>query len=295
MYKEVPFISVLEPVLERKRRFMALRKSRRVFYSVLAAAAVLFLVACPLPLRVDGDAVVAPLHKASVQPEVEGVISRVFVREGQAVKQGQVLAEMESWNSRSNLAEAESKYETALLKMNKALAANDGSEAGVERVQADYWRAELDRAKELLSKIQLRALIDGVVSTPRVEDFAGRKLQRGETFTEIVDTSRAVVDVAIENADAGLLKDGQSAVIKLNSYPLRTFRGDVSVISQKAQMLHEAPVFYSRVAVDNSDGAIRAGMEGRGKIRVGWRPAGYVFFRPLFIWGYSKIWYWVGW
>src|SRR5262249_46724810 len=40
MYKEVPFISVLEPVLERKRRFMALEKRRRtlIIASVLAAA-----------------------------------------------------------------------------------------------------------------------------------------------------------------------------------------------------------------------------------------------------------------
>jgi GAF domain-containing protein/multidrug efflux pump subunit AcrA (membrane-fusion protein) len=294
MYKEVPFISVLEPVLERKRRFLALPKSRRVLYTASISAALLFLIACPLPLRVDGDAVVAPLHRALVQPEIAGVVSKVFVREGQEVRRGQVLAEMESWNSRSELAEAQSKYETAMLKMNKALAANDGSEAGVARVHAEYWKAELDRTKELLAKVQLRALIDGVVSTPHVEEFAGRRLQGGETFIEIVDTSRAVVDVAIENTDAGLLKNGQSAVIKLNSYPLRIFRGNVSVISQRAEMFHEVPVFYSRVAVDNSDGAIRTGMEGRGKIRVGWRPAGYVFLRPLFIWMYSKVWYWVG-
>ncbi|HEY2120125.1 MAG TPA: GAF domain-containing protein [Candidatus Acidoferrum sp.] len=295
MYKEVPFISVLEPVLERKRKFMALRKSRRTLYTGLAAAGVLFLVACPLPLRVDGDAAVAPLHKAFVQPEVEGVVSKVFVHEGQPVKQGQVLAEMESWNSRSDLAEAQSKYETALLRMNRALASNDGSEAGVERVQADYWKAELDRTKELLEKVQLRALIDGVISTPHVEDSGGRKLQRGETFAEIVDTSRAIVDISVDDADAGLLKIGQSASVKLNSYPTRTFHGDVVLVSPKAQVVHEVPTFYSRVSVANTDGAIRAGMEGRGKIRTGWRPAGYVFFRRLFIWLYAKAWYWVGW
>ncbi len=295
MYKEVPFISVLEPVLERKRRFMALRRSRRTLYIVLAATALLFLVACPLPLRVDGDAVVAPLHKASVQPEVEGIVSKVFVHESQVVKQGQVLAEMESWNSRSDLAEAQSKYATSVLKMNKALAANDGSEAGQERVQADYWKAEVDRSKQLLDKIQLRALIDGVVSTPHVEDFAGRKLQQGDTFAEIVDTSRAIVDVSVDDTDAGLLKPGQTASIKLNSYPTRTFHGQVVVVSPKAKMIHEVPTFYSRVSLANPDGLIRAGMEGRGKIRTGWRPAGYVFFRRLLIWLYSKLWYWIGW
>jgi multidrug resistance efflux pump len=219
----------------------------------------------------------------------------VLVHEGEIVKSGQVLAEMESWNARSNLAEAQSKYETSLLRMNRALASNDGTEAGMERVQADYWKAELDRTRQFLEKAQLRSPIDGIVSTPHVEDFAGRKLQQGDSFAEVVDTSRAIIDIAIDDVDAGLLKDGQRASVKLNSYPTRTFHGEVVIVSPKAELVHETPMFYSRVAVSNSDGAIRTGMEGRGKVKVGWRPAGYVFFRPAFLWLYGKIWYWLGW
>jgi RND family efflux transporter MFP subunit len=295
MYKEVPFISVLEPVLVRKRKFMAMEKRRRALFIALGAAGLFFLVACPLPLRVNGDAVVAPGQRALVQPEVEGVIGRVFVREGQTVQKGQILAEMEAWNLRSALAEAQSKLESALLQMNRALAANDGSEAGVHRVQADFWKAEVDRARQLLDKAQLRSPIDGTIATPRVENFEGRKLTQGDTFAEVVDTSRAIVDVAIDDVDAGLLKNGQRASVKLNSYPTRTFHGDVAIVSPKAELLHETPVFFARVGLPNADGAIRAGMEGRGKVRVGWYPSAYVFFRRPFLWFYSKIWNWVGW
>jgi RND family efflux transporter MFP subunit len=295
MYKEVPFISVLEPVLVRKRKFMAMEKRRRTMLLALGTAALFFLVACPLPLRVDGDAVVAPGQRALVQPEVEGVIAKVLVREGQPVQQGQVLAEMEAWNLRSALAEAQAKLEMALLQMNRALAANDGTEAGVRRVEADYWKAEVGRDRELLDKAQLRSPIDGTVATPHVENFAGRKLTRGDTFAEIVDTSRAIVDVAIDDIDAGLLKSGQRASVKLNSYPTRTFHGNVAVVSPKAELLHETPVFFARVGVSNPDEAIRAGMEGRGKVRVGWYPSAYVFFRRPFLWLYAKIWNWVGW
>jgi GAF domain-containing protein len=83
MYKEVPFISVLEPVLVRKRKFMAMEKRRRTLSLALVAIGLFFLVACPMPLRVDGDAVVAPGRRALVQPEVEGVVGKVLVREGQ--------------------------------------------------------------------------------------------------------------------------------------------------------------------------------------------------------------------
>jgi RND family efflux transporter MFP subunit len=295
MYKEVPFISVLEPVLERKRKFMAMEKRRRSLLLALGCVAAFLLVACPLPLRIDGDAVVAPGRRALVQPELEGVIGKVLVHEGQRVRRGEVLAEMEAWNLRSALAEAQAKFESSMLEMNGALAANDGSEAGVHRVQADYWTAEVARAQQMLEKTQLRSPIDGVVATPHVENLAGRKLQLGDFFAEIVDTSQATVDLAIADGDAGWLKVGQNAVVKLNSYPTRTFRGSVVIVSPKAELVQEAPTFYARVAVSNTDGAIRTGMEGRGKVRAGWYPSAYVIFRQPFLWIYSKVWYWLGW
>ena len=295
MYKEVPFISVLEPVLVRKRKFMAMEKRRRGLILAGSAAALLFLVAFPLPLRVDGDAVVAPLRQAEIQPETDGVVSKVLVKEGQIVRAGQVVAEMEDWNAQSAVAEAQSRYESALLQMNQALATNDGTTAGVQRVQAAYWKAELGRAQELLDHSQLRSPIDGAIATPHVVDFVGRKLGRGDSFAEVVDTSRAIVDVAASDTDAGLLRVGQEAAVKLNSYPTRTFHGEVAIVSPKATSVQDSAVFYARVSVPNPDGAIRAGMEGRGKIRIGWRPAGYVFFRGPLFWVYSKLWYWFGW
>jgi RND family efflux transporter MFP subunit len=294
MYKEVPFISVLEPVLERKRRFMAMEKRRRTMVLALAVGAVVFLAAFPLPMRVQGDAVVGPAHRATIQPEVEGVLTKIYIREGQHVHRGQVLAAMEDWQYRSALAEAQSKYETSLLHMNRALAGNDGSEAGIQRVQADYWKSEVSRAQELLDKTSLRAPIDGVVATPQVENLTGKRMQYGDGFAEIMDDSQAVVDVAMEDADVGFVKTGSAVAIKLNSYPTRTFRGNVSVVSPKGELQGESRVFFARVTLPNTDGSIRSGMGGQGKVRVGWYPSGYVLFRRPVIWIYSRLWNWLG-
>ena len=294
MYKEVPFISVLEPVLKRKRSFMAMEKRRRMLLISAALALVVFLAAFPWPLRVEGDAVVAPLHSARLQPEIEGVISKVYVHEGDRVSHGTVLAEMADWDVRSKLAEAQAKYQAAVLRMNRALAANDGAEAGIQRVQADLWKSEVDRSQELLDRTRMRSPIDGIVATPHVENMVGRRLEFGDTFAEVVDTSHAVMDVAIEDAEASLLRAGQTASVKLNAFPTRVFRGDVMVVSPKADLVGEERVFYARVAVPNQDGAIRAGMEGRGKVRVGWYPAGYALFRRPLLWVYSRVWTWFG-
>ena len=295
MYKEVPFISVLEPVLERKRKFMAMEKKRRAAILAAVAAAIGFLAIVPLPVRVDGDAVVAAAHKAQVQPEIEGVIGAVYAHEGQHVSRGEVLAELDAWEYRSALAGAQAKYQTALLQVNHSLAGNDTGVAGVQRVEADYWKGEVDRATSLLDKTLLRSPIDGVVSTAHVENLVGRHLEPGDTFAEVMDTSDAIVDVAVNDGDAGLLRAGLPAVIKLNSYAMRTFHGNVLVVSPKGEVDHDNRVFFARVLLPNRDGAIRSGMEGQGKVRVAWRPAGYVFFRRPFIWIYSKLWSWFGW
>jgi RND family efflux transporter MFP subunit len=294
MYKEVPFISVLEPLLGKKRKFMAMGKRRRTLIVTAAVVLLIFLAGFPLPLRVDGDAVVSPLHSAQIQPEVEGVVSKVYVREGDHVTNDQVIAELADWDARTALAQAEAKYQTALLQMNRSLAGNDGSEAGVQRIQADLWKSEVARDQALLDKTRLRSPIDGLVATPHVENMVGRRLQYGDSFAEVVDTSRAIADVAVDDTDSGLLRAGSHASIKLNSFPTQIFRGDVMVVSPKGILQGDSHVFFARVVIPNLDGAIREGMEGRGKVRVGWYPAGYVLFRKPLLWIYSRAWSWFG-
>jgi len=295
LYREVPFIDVLQPILAKKRKFMALEKRRRWALVAGVGLGLLFLAAFPLPLRVDGPAVVAPAHSARVQPEVAGVVQTVRVREGDAVKQGAVLASLADWQYRAELAAAQAKYETAVSQMNRALAANDGTEAGIQSVQADYWNTEVARAQERLQKTLLRSPIDGVVATPHIEDSVGRDLKPGDAFAEVVDTSRAVVDVSVDQQDVSLLRPGGKASVKLEGFPTRTFRGEVTVVSPKSQLQGEEQVFFARVSVPNDGGLIRAGMQGRSKIFAAWRPAGEVFFRRPGMWLWSKIWSWFGW
>ncbi|MGA9800783.1 MAG: efflux RND transporter periplasmic adaptor subunit [Terriglobales bacterium] len=295
LYREVPFIDLIKPVLDRKRKFLALEKRRRALLIAGVVAAFLFLLIFPLPLRVVGDASVSPAQSVLIQPEVEGVVQRVNVREGDTVNPGTVLATLSDWQYRAQLAAAQAKYETAVSQMNRALNSNDGGEAGIQRIQADYWATELARARERLDSTQLRSPINGVVATPHVEDLVGRKLLPGDTFAEVVDTSRAIVDVAIDEDDVLLLHSGEKASVKLEGFPTRTFHGVVTVVSPKSKVQDADRYFFARVAVPNPDGTIRDGMQGRGKIVTGWSPAGKVLFRRPAIWIWSKLWSWFGW
>jgi RND family efflux transporter MFP subunit len=295
LYKEVPFIGVLQPLLDRKKRFLALEKHRRATLIGAAVAATLFLVAFPLPLRVDGTAVVAPAHMAHLGADFEGIIRDVNVREGDVVKKGTVIARLQDWEYRSALAAAKAKYETAVAQMDHALANNDGTEAGMQRAQADYWGSELTRAQERLDRTSIRSPIDGVVATPQLENMVGRKLKVGDSFVDIVDNSRAMVDVAVTENDVSLLRSGENASLKLDGFPELTFHGQVAVVSPQGVVQNDEHVFFARVSVVNPNGALRSGMQGRGKVSTGWRPAGVVMFRKPGMWIWSKIWDWFGW
>jgi len=295
LYKEVPFIGVLQPLIEKKRKFLALDKHRRAALVASACAAVLFLILFPLPLRVDGPATVAAGHSARVGADVEGVVKLVAVKEGDTVRKGAILAGLEDWDYRSALAAAQAKRETALTLMNHALASNDGTEAGIQQAQADYWSAEVARAEQRLDRTVVRSPIDGVVATPHLENLVGHKLKLGETFADIIDNSQAVVDVTIDQADVGLLAAGLKARVKLDSFPARTFQGEVVVVSPLGRLEGDSSLFYARVALANPENLMRAGMQGRGKISAGWHPAGKVFFRQPVMWVWSKLWAWFGW
>jgi len=295
LYREVPFIDVLEPLLQRKNRFLAMEKRRRELMIAGAVALVLFFIFCPLPMRVSGNATVAASAVAQVQPGVDGVVKKVYVHEGDHVKRDAVVADLEDWNYRAEAAASQARYSEALEAMNRALAQNDGTRAGTERIKADYWKAELARAQERLDRTTIRSPIDGIITTPHIENAVGRRLAQGDTFAEIVETSDVTVDVAVPEEDATLLRSGEHAAIKLESFPVRTFRGDVRVVSPMAQVESEHRSFVARVNVANRDGSIRPGMQGQGKVSVGWHAAGYVVFRGIGMWIWSELWAWFGW
>ena len=295
LYREVPFINLLEPLLQKKRRFLALEKRRRWSLIALAVAVGLFLIFCPLPMRVSGNASVASARTAKVQAGVDGVVKNVYIHEGDRVWQGAVLAELEDWNYRADVAAAEAKYSEAMATMNRALSQNDGTLAGTGQVKVDYFKAELTRARERLDRTTIRAPFEGVVATPQIQNSVGRRLMHGDTFAEIIESSHVTVDVAVPEDDTMLLRSGEHASIKLESFPLRTFRGEVTVISPQSQVESEQRFFMARVNVPNQDGTIRPGMQGHGKVSVGWHPAGYVLFRGSAMWLWSKLWSWFGW
>jgi GAF domain-containing protein len=294
LYREVPLISLLEPLMKKRAALLRTTGRRRVAYAAAAAVAGLFLAFCPLPMRLAGDAVVEPQHTVTVAAPVDGNVDKVYAHEGQRVAASEVLGALNDWQWRANLTAAEAKYQQALLTMEDDLA-HSSVRSGADRANVSYLRSELAQARARLESAQLRAPIAGVVVTPNLENAAGEHLDAGAAFAQILDLHSAVVRIAVPEGDAALLHKGERAAIKLDSYPQRTWHDVVTVVSPEAAAGDGERTFSVEVPLTNADAALRAGMSGQGKIAIGWRPAGYVLLRRPALWLWRTLWNWIGW
>jgi RND family efflux transporter MFP subunit len=294
LYREVPLIGLLEPLVQRKQAFLRSDRKRQGMMLGTVAAVILLLIFCPLPLRISGTAVVAPQIVATLAAPVEGTIANVYAREGQHVSRGEVLATMDDWSWRTQLAAAQAKYEAAMLAMQGDLAQHS-AQAGEDRTQADFLRAEMERTRLRIANAQLRSPIDGIVMTPDLQNAAGEHLDAGATFAQVLDLASARINIAVDQEDAYLVQAGQKAAIKLNSFPAQTLRGQVFSLSPEAQPSTDGRVFYAHVLVPNGNAELRTGMDGRAKISAGFRPAGFVLLRAPTLWLWKHVWDWIGW
>ncbi len=294
LYREVPLISLLEPLAQRKRALQRTNPARRKTILAAAALAGVLMAICPLPMRISAAAIVAPQHLVSVDAPVDGNVAAVYARDGQRVQAGELLGALNDWQWRMELASAEAKYHSAQLVMEDSLAHN-APQAGADRAQAEFLRAEVDRMRSRVESAQLRSPITGIVTTPSLENAAGEHLDAGATFAQVLDLSRAVVDIAVPQSTVSFVAPGQSVTIKLDSYPQSTWHGKVDVLSPSAVPINGERAFVARVALDNQQMLLRAGMTGRAKIFIGYRPAGSALLGRPTLWLWQTLWNWIGW
>ncbi len=169
-----------------------------------------------------------------VEPDLEGAaevgalvsssVTRVLVREGDLVKRGQVLAELNAPDAArvaGELAKARSqrgRAERALQRERKLIAQRATTDAELERAQADLagLRAEERAARTLLAaygasgaRIQVRAPIAGVVVHRGVD--LGARVEGGARVFRIVDPQRLLVRAEVLERDAERVNKGDTA------------------------------------------------------------------------------------
>ena len=108
-----------------------------------------------------------------------------------------------------------------------ARAREAGNAAAMFEAQSrrDELAARITMEEDHLAHTSLRAPAAGVIVTPRLEERVGQSLARGAELCVVADVGTVTAEVAVPEADASLIQTGQTAELKMNPYPTRTFPG----------------------------------------------------------------------
>ena len=194
LYREVPLISLLEPLMQKKQRAAEHAAAAADSHTrPLPWRLLLFLIFCPLPMRVSGEATVAGQHLVTIAAPMDGNVQTVYAHEGQRVTAGDVLGALNDWQWRTDLAAAEARYQEAMLTMQNDLA-RGAPQAGADRAQAEYLRSEVARIRARVDSAQLRSPIARHCCHAQSAKMPPASTWiAGESFAQVLDLTSAVV------------------------------------------------------------------------------------------------------
>ena len=118
-----------------------------------------------------------------------------------------------------------------------------------------------------LAKTSVKAPIDGTILVKAVEE--GEFLSIGGTVGVIVDLSRLELRVFVPEMDIGKVHLNDSARVRVDAFPDRSFEGKVIRVDEQAQFtpreIHVPEertrmVFGVTLAIENTDGSLKPGM-----------------------------------
>ncbi len=229
-------------------------------------------------------------NKMNVTPDVGGKIAKIYVEEGERVKEGQLLAELDTRAIRLQLeqaqagfAVAEANYKDAqrnMERMERLKAENAVSEQQNEQVklafeaseaQLQQARAALNLANHNLEVSIMRAPFSGVVASKNAEvGDVINPLMAGFSPTSgvltLMDFSRIKIEIDVSLQDISRIRKDQVALLRVDAFPDRIFPGRVSVVNLTADPLTKK--FRVQITAENPGLALRPNTFGEVTLEI---------------------------
>jgi membrane fusion protein (multidrug efflux system) len=196
-----------------------------------------------------------------VTSKTTNIITAIRFSDGQLVKVGDVLVELDRGTAEADLAAATAAFEESRSQWNRSrelLATQALSRSQHEQLEATMKsnEARVAAARARLADTFIRAPFAGRVGLRRVS--LGALISPGTLITTLDDISSIKVDFAVPEAQVGALKAGQAVDASTTAYPGRRFTGRVTSVDSRVDASSRSVIV--RAAVPNRDGALRPGM-----------------------------------
>ena len=290
LYQQVPLAGFWKPLLAKQKQLAAMPKAKVRRRLAIAGAVLLALVILPWTIRLPGPARVLPGRRIALTASVPGVIATVRHREGDLVKEGELVATLHDEDYQAAAAQARSDLEIARGQFARFQAEGEMAELAKASARLEEMRAKASAAESNLAQTKIVAPAAGILITTHLEDRIGQMVESGAEIAALADTRSAEVEVAVREVDSSLLRDGQGVAVKLNSYPSRVFHGKVGRVSPVVREEGDDRFVLAQAVLENPDGSIRPGMLGKAKISTETHRLGYAVFRKPARWFWTKLW-----
>jgi len=259
--------------------------------------------------KVSANGKVQAVKKVDISANMMGQVTRLAVKEGDAVKAGQFLLEIDPARSRANaegvsasmeasaqdaesakarLAQARSDFARAESNRKEGIISQAEFEqsrtnlttaeksAMASQRRVEQTRANLQDARIALSKTFITAPMDGVVTARRIEvgetAVIGVQNSAGTVLVTISDMSKVEAEMEVDEASIPNVKLGQEAQIRIDAYPNQTFAGQVTEVGGSPILKlsqNEATKFKVKVWIKDPPLTIKPGLSAQADIFTG--------------------------
>jgi HlyD family secretion protein len=222
-----------------------------------------------------------PVVNVIVGSQISGRICKLYVDFNSTVKSNQVIAEIDPSTyqaaleqAKADLANAKANEElqhaeaqrSSQLFTNKLVSGSDydtatalwhEAEATVQMKQALLHTAEAN-----LGYCRILSPVDGVVISRSVElgQTVASSFNTPTLFQIANDLTKMQIDTAVDEADIGGIKKGESADFTVGAYPNRTFHGSIIQVRNAPTTNSNVVTYDTVIGVTNSDYSLKPGM-----------------------------------
>jgi membrane fusion protein (multidrug efflux system) len=202
-----------------------------------------------------------------LRPEVSGRVAKLAFADGQRVRRGQLLVQLEDSLQRAQLQQAraqDSIARTSLQRNKELVAENFISKSAVDQSVANLQVAEAQvaLAQAQLERMKIVAPFDGVVGLRAVN--VGDYVKDGTDLVNIEDLSTVWVDFRLPERFMARVKAGQGVQVTLDALPGRQYTGRVEALDSQLDANGRSVLVRARLA--NAGGELRAGMYARSRV-----------------------------
>ena len=232
---------------------------------------------------------IQPINKVSVGTQVSGIIEEVLVDYNDEVKEGQVLARLDTSVLQENLNDSKARLDLAVAKkkisdlnyerLNKLYKEKLISKANLEEAEIDLEtakanvlssQADYNKAERNFGYATITSPVSGTVISKEVEQgqTVAASLSTPTLFMIAEDLTKMQIEANIAEADIGVIKSDMPVSFTVDAYPNDKFNGKVQQIRLSPTEESNVVMYTVVIEVDNSSRKLLPGMTASVSIEI---------------------------